>query len=79
MSINYRGNKADSFTASDLPKIAPEMIRHHIAEGHRLRAEMMSKLIRKAFGAMARAGRTIAGWPRNRGYWSPGDQELRSR
>lgn len=83
MSVNYRENKADSFTAYDIPEITPEMIQHYIAEGHRLRAEMMHKWSRKAFRSVARTGRrigqTVTGWTRNRNFQPLGDQELRSR
>ena len=89
MSINYRENKGFSkrkvepFTASDLPKITPEMIQYYIAEGQRLRAEMVRKLSRKAFSSVARAcrrvGQTVTGWTRNRNLQPLRNQEVRPR
>ena len=75
---NVSKREADRFAASDLPEATPEMIDHYIAEGNRLRAEMMAKLIRKAFGAVMHPGRTVTAWVRNRRTWSRDDQKLQS-
>lgn len=57
--------------------VTPEMVKYHIANGRQLRAREVRRLARKAAAAVARAGRVLTGWARDRRTRLQGEQNPR--
>jgi hypothetical protein len=57
--------------------VTPEMVRYHIANGRQLRAREVQRLAWKAAAAVARTGRALTNWARDRCTRPLGEQNPR--